>query len=152
MTLADRIVVLEYGRIAQVGTPRDLYERPANLFVAEFIGSPKMNVIPLAEAGITGPGGAVSMGVRPEHVTVAEPAGGTIEATVDVLEYLGADTFLIVDAGAAGRLTVRSDGPTDLRPGARIGLRPSAADTHWFDAEGQALRLDPVGVPEGEPA
>jgi multiple sugar transport system ATP-binding protein len=151
MTLADRIVVLEYGRIAQVGTPRELYERPANLFVAEFIGSPKMNVIPLT-AGLPGPVDAVSLGIRPEHLTVTAPGGGAIDATVDVLEYLGADTFLIVDGGAAGRLTVRSDGPTDLRPGDRIGLRPSAADTHWFDGDGLALRERAESVPEGEPA
>jgi multiple sugar transport system ATP-binding protein len=152
MTLADRIVVLEYGRIAQVGTPRELYERPANLFVAEFIGSPKMNVMPLAGTGLAGPDGAVSLGIRPEHLTVTAPGDATIEATVDVLEYLGADTFVIVDAESAGRLTVRSDGPTDLRPGERIGLKPSAADTHWFDADGLALRERAAGVPEGEPA
>jgi multiple sugar transport system ATP-binding protein len=152
MTLADRIVVLEFGRIAQVGTPRELYERPANLFVAEFIGSPKMNVIPVAEAGGPAPPGAVSMGVRPEHLRIVDPGIGALDATVDVLEYLGADTFLIVDADRAGRLTVRSDGPTDLRPGARIGLQPVEGQTHHFDADGQALREPAVGVPEGEPA
>ncbi len=152
MTLADRIVVLEYGRIAQVGTPRELYERPANLFVAEFIGSPKMNVIPLSEVGLEGPDDAVSMGIRPEHLTLGAPGSGSMDATVDVLEYLGADTFLIVDAGAAGRLTVRCDGPTDLKPGDRVGLAPSPADTHHFDGDGQALRKGARGVPQGEPA
>jgi multiple sugar transport system ATP-binding protein len=152
MTLADRIVVLEYGRIAQVGTPRELYERPANLFVAEFIGSPKMNIIALAEADLRGPDGAVSLGIRPEHLSIVGPGAGTVEATVDVLEYLGADTFLIVDAGSAGRLTVRSDGPTDLKPGDKIGLTLSERDTHHFDGDGQALREGAIGVPEGEPA
>jgi multiple sugar transport system ATP-binding protein len=94
----------------------------------------------------------VSLGIRPEHMTITGPGGGAINATVDVLEYLGADTFLIVDAGSAGRLTVRSDGPTDLRPGDRIALAPSQPDTHFFDTDGQALRQDAVGVPGGEPA
>jgi multiple sugar transport system ATP-binding protein len=152
MTLADRIVVLEYGRIAQVGTPRELYERPANLFVAEFIGSPKMNIIPVGEIGLASPDGAVSLGIRPEHMKIVAPGAGTLDATVDVLEYLGADTFLIVDAGGAGRLTVRSDGPTDLRPGAAIGLTLSAADTHHFDGDGKVLREHARGVPEGQPA
>ena len=147
MTLADRIVVLEYGRIAQVGTPRELYERPANLFVAEFIGSPKMNIVPMDAASVGGPDGAVSVGVRPEHLQIVEPGAGAIDATVDVLEYLGADTFLIVDAARSGRLTVRSDGPTDLRPGARVGLIPSGRgrDLHFFDGDGRALRANETG-------
>ncbi len=151
MTLADRIVVLEYGRIAQVGTPRELYERPANRFVAEFIGSPKMNIIPLRETGLPGPGGATSLGIRPEHLTIVRERSGEIDAAVDVLEYLGADTFLIVDAGPAGRLTIRSDGPTDLEPGDHVGLTISSADTHFFDGDGQALRAGVQGEPQSEP-
>ena len=74
MTLADRIVVLEFGKIAQVGTPRELYEKPANLFVAQFIGSPRMNVFPasaLPDASL--PENAVSVGIRPEHLKIAKP-------------------------------------------------------------------------------
>jgi ABC-type sugar transport systems, ATPase components len=72
MTLADRIVVLEAGRIAQVGSPKELYERPGNLFVAQFIGSPKMNVIPASAIGLGDRG--KDLGIRPEHITIV-PAG-----------------------------------------------------------------------------
>ncbi|RVV99285.1 ABC transporter ATP-binding protein [Mesobaculum littorinae] len=149
MTLADRIVVLEAGRIAQVGTPRELYERPANLFVAQFIGSPAMNVVEVTtgEGRYTLPGGrggawtgsaASRLGVRPEDVTIAAPGEGQLDATVDVLEYLGADTFVILDT-AVGRLTVRADGASDLRPGQEIGLVFDETRLHFFDDAGLAL-------------
>ncbi|MBR9823524.1 MAG: ABC transporter ATP-binding protein [Rhodobacteraceae bacterium] len=142
MTLADRIVVLDAGRIAQVGTPRELYERPANLFVAQFIGSPKMNILPAGTARHAAlPAGAASLGVRPEHIVVTDPDAGALSGTVDVVEYLGADTFLIVDCGAAGQITLRINGDTELRPGARIGLDFEPGKTHAFDAEGQALAV-----------
>ncbi|MBR9766779.1 MAG: ABC transporter ATP-binding protein, partial [Rhodobacteraceae bacterium] len=131
MTLADRIVVLDAGRIAQVGTPRELYERPANLFVAQFIGSPKMNILPAGTARHAAlPAGAASLGVRPEHIVVTDPDAGALSGTVDVVEYLGADTFLIVDCGAAGQITLRINGDTELRPGARIGLDFEPGKTH----------------------
>ena len=142
MTLADRIVVLEAGRIAQVGSPRELYERPANLFVAQFIGSPKMNLIALdqGDAPIPAPPEAVQTGVRPEHIHLTGPGEGTLDATVDLLEYLGADTFVIADAGPAGRITIRSDGTEELKPGARVGLAFEPERMQYFDTEGQALR------------
>src|SRR5690606_1721398 len=92
MTLADRIVVLEYGKIAQVGTPKELYQRPANLFVAQFIGSPKMNILPLnAQAGklrktdgLQIPEGAISLGVRPEHIGLTGPDGGHCAGEIEV--------------------------------------------------------------------
>ncbi|MFQ6546758.1 ABC transporter ATP-binding protein [Aestuariibius sp. 2305UL40-4] len=151
MTLADRIVVLEAGRIAQVGTPRDLYENPANLFVAQFIGSPKMNVMPCRtsggefslDGGRTGPfpgdHEAVRVGIRPEHIEVLPEGQGQCDATIDVLEYLGADTFVIADAGPLGQVTVRLLGDTDLSPGQRIGMGFAPADTHFFDAAEQAV-------------
>ena len=142
MTLADRIVVLEFGRIAQAGTPRELYERPANLFVAQFIGSPKMNVWSLADApprGLETPPGAVSVGARPEHLRLGPPGEGTLDATVDVLEYLGADSFVIADAGAAGRITVRTQETVGLRPGQAVGLALDPARAHLFDADGRAI-------------
>ena len=139
MTLADRIVVLEAGRIAQVGTPRELYKSPANLFVAQFIGSPKMNVAPLSAANaLAHPTGAVTFGIRPEHITLQD-AGGAIEGRVDVLEYLGADTFVIVECGAAGKMTVRMTGETELAPGTPVSLNFPPEDTHFFDKAGQAL-------------
>ncbi|WP_095588082.1 ABC transporter ATP-binding protein [Actibacterium ureilyticum] len=151
MTLADRIVVLEFGVIAQVGTPRELYERPANLFVAQFIGSPKMNVMDCQTDGgrftlAGGRGGAyagerpaVRLGIRPEHIGIGAPGDGIADGTVDVLEYLGADTFLIVDCGPLGRITVRADGDTPVREGARIGLIAPPERLHFFDSDDKAI-------------
>ncbi|SFP07681.1 ABC transporter ATP-binding protein [Tranquillimonas alkanivorans] len=151
MTLADRIVVLEYGTIAQAGTPRELYERPANLFVAEFIGSPAMNILPCGVSGgrVVVSGGRpvevpvtdapVRLGVRPEHLAPAAPGEGLADATVEVLEYLGADTYLIVDAGEVGRITIRVAGEPGVAVGDRIGIR-ATGPVHLFDAEGHALR------------
>ena len=95
MTLADRIVVLDFGKIAQVGTPRELYENPANLFVAQFIGSPKMNILPCTTqdgqyslqggrgGAFSGTSQAVSLGIRPEHITLATPGTGQCDGEVD---------------------------------------------------------------------
>lgn len=139
MTLADRIVVLDAGKIAQVGTPRELYERPANLFVAQFIGSPRMNVFPAQHAkGLDMPANAQDLGIRPEHISLGAPGEGHLDGTVDVLEYLGADTFLVTDCGAAGQVTVRVRGDSDLSPGDPIGLQFQEGDLHFFDAAGLA--------------
>ncbi len=140
MTLADRIVVLEFGKIAQVGTPRELYERPANLFVAQFIGSPRMNVMPAsAVTGLDVPDGAVSVGARPEHIAITEAGTGQVQGTVDVLEYLGADTFVILSCGDAGQITVRVNGNTTHRPGDRVGLTFAPEHVHAFDGQGLAV-------------
>ncbi len=150
MTLADRIVVLEFGRIAQVGSPRELYENPANLFVAQFIGSPKMNVMPCTTTGdayalegnrgggFSGDRPAAHIGIRPEHITIGAEGTGQCDGTVDVLEYLGADTFVIIDGGPLGQLTVRVIGDTKLAPGDRVGLTFDET-LHFFDADGQAI-------------
>ncbi len=152
MTLADRIVVLDGGYIAQVGTPRELYERPGNLFVAQFIGSPKMNVIPCSTSDGAysldgGRGGAYTgsvpvtqLGIRPEHISIVAEGEGQCDGTVDLLEYLGADTFVIVDAGVLGKITVRVVGNADVRVGDRVGLAFEPDLTHFFDANGQAVR------------
>ena len=152
MTLADRIVVLEGGKIAQAGPPRELYERPANLFVAQFIGSPKMNILPCRtedgfyriEDARGGPYGAdrpaTHLGIRPEHIHVRPAGQGNCDVVVDVVEYLGSDTFLIVDFGTERKLTVRLAGSTTLKPGETIGLEFPAEALHFFDAEGRAIR------------
>ncbi|GFE63951.1 ABC transporter ATP-binding protein [Litoreibacter roseus] len=141
MTLADRIVVLDAGFIAQVGTPRELYERPANLFVATFIGSPKMNILPCTDG--TGDfvlgSGDHSLGIRPEHIEVTEAGQGTCDGTVDIIEYLGADTFVIADCGALGKLTVRLRGE-DVALGQTVGLSFPDAALHFFDPSGKAMR------------
>ncbi|MFW5641896.1 MAG: ABC transporter ATP-binding protein [Roseicyclus sp.] len=148
MTPADRIVVLEFGRIAQVGTPRELYERPANLFVAQFIGSPKMNILPCATTGgrytvdgvrggaFGGDHGAVRLGIRPEHITLGRPGDGQCDGVIDMVEYLGADSFLVVECGPLGQLTVRITGQTEVRAGDAVGLVFDPAHLSFFDADG----------------
>ncbi len=143
MTLADRIVVLQAGQIEQVGAPRELYENPANLFVAQFIGSPKMNVMPTGISGLRvsdAPSGAAHLGIRPESITIGDEGTGQIDGVIDVAEYLGADTFLIVECGEAGKLTVRTDGKTHLRPGHRVGLTFDPEKLHYFAADGLTLK------------
>ena len=105
MTLADQNVVLNAGRIEQVGTPMDLYDRPETLFVATFIGSPKMNIIQGQAARAEN---ATTIGVRPEHLDVT-PDGGW-KGTVKTFEHLGNETIAYVDADV-GPLTVRLTGP-----------------------------------------
>ncbi|MBC6406608.1 MAG: ABC transporter ATP-binding protein [Rhodobacteraceae bacterium] len=141
MTLADRIVVLRSGQIAQVGSPRELYERPANLFVAQFIGSPRMNILPIEHAReAAAPARTHSMGIRPEHITLVPPDRGHVQGVVDVIEYLGADTFVVMSCGPAGQIMVRLTGGTDLAPGATSGLQFDAGATHFFDSTGEAIR------------
>jgi multiple sugar transport system ATP-binding protein len=140
MTMADRIVVLNAGRVEQYGSPLELYERPANLFVAGFIGSPKMNFVSGAPAGQHG---AATIGIRPEHLRIARAGEGGDEGwpgTVSVAEHLGSDTFLYVDAGALGLLTVRGIGEIHLKGGDRVWLSPDPARLHRFDKDGMAIR------------
>jgi multiple sugar transport system ATP-binding protein len=136
MTMADRIVVLNAGRVEQYGSPLDLYERPANLFVAGFIGSPKMNFVagPPADQH-----GAATIGIRPEHLRIAGEGEGW-PGTVSVAEHLGSDTFLYVDAGALGLLTVRGIGEIHLKSGDPVWLSPDPARLHRFDKDGMAIR------------
>ncbi|WP_075219074.1 ABC transporter ATP-binding protein [Acuticoccus yangtzensis] len=153
MTLADKIVVLQAGVIEQVGSPRELYEKPDNLFVAQFIGSPKMNVMPCrvadgrivleghAGAAAEGaPPAATQLGVRPEHVALVAPEGAEVTGTVEVSEYLGADVMLFVDCGALGVLNVRHVGDIRVKPGETVGLSFPAAHRYFFDADGKAIR------------
>jgi len=143
MTLADRIVVLKDGMIMQVGTPRELYEKPDNLFVAQFIGSPKMNVMPCKtpDGFTTMPDlakGAVKLGVRPEHIDIVKPGAGNCDGTVQVSEYLGADFFHYVDCGPLGLLTVRSSGAMPDIEGQTIGLQFQAGNLHCFNDADQS--------------
>ena len=133
MTMADKIVVLRAGYIEQVGSPLDLYREPRNLFVAGFIGSPKMNFIEGPEAQKHG---AHTIGIRPEHISVSA-SEGPWTGTVGVSEHLGSDTFFHVqDTGLAESITVRADGEVDLRHGDRIHMTPRADVIHKFDAQG----------------
>ncbi len=136
MTMADRIVVLNRGNIEQVGSPLELYNKPDSLFVAGFIGSPKMNLFSGPEAAKHN---ATTIGIRPEHMTISKTAGAW-PAKIKLAEHLGADTFLHVDAGANGMMTVRTDGEYEAHPGTDIFLTPDAKRIHRFDANGKAMR------------
>ncbi len=136
MTLADKIVVLNAGRIEQVGSPLELYKTPANQFVAGFIGSPKMNFITGAPAANRQ---AETIGVRPEHIAISRDKGEWA-GTVGVAEHLGSDTFLHIQAAALGTLTVRAPGDIAVAYGDRIFLTPDASRIHRFDAQGAALK------------
>jgi len=164
MTMADRIVVLQGGRVEQAGTPLELYDRPCNAFVAGFIGSPAMNLLPgrvvfgdggarvVTDDGLHLPlppgsapaareGTEVLYGARPEHFEIGPPdAGGGLPAEVIVVEPTGAETQVALRVGrhevlAALRERVRA------RPGEALALRPQAAHAHLFDA-GSGLRLN----------
>ena len=141
MTLANRIVVLDEGRIAQVGSPRDLYENPSNLFVAQFIGSPKMNIFSASAPGLSYPvpNGTDQLGIRPEHITLSQAGTGHVDGVVDVIEYLGSDTFIILDCGLYGRLTARINGATDFNPGDTCGLNFQNQRVHYFNDKGSSL-------------
>jgi multiple sugar transport system ATP-binding protein len=135
MTMADKIVVLNAGKIEQYGSPVELYQKPANLFVAGFIGSPRMNFITGDAAAQRG---AATIGVRPEHLAVAGDGQGW-PGKVMLAEHLGSDTFLYVDAGPMGTLTMRCVGEIGLKAGDRIALQPDLDRIYRFDAEGKAL-------------
>ncbi len=145
MTLADRIVVLRDGRIEQVGTPRELYEQPDNLFVAQFIGSPKMNVLPATtvsqslESIRIHSNGADRVGMRPEHLTVAPASAGLLRGRVVLGEYTGASSLLHVAIDGGNTLLVIHDGEMPA-PDTEVGLTIAPERLHFFDANGKAVR------------
>jgi multiple sugar transport system ATP-binding protein len=136
MTMADKIMVLNAGRIEQVGSPLELYRSPANLFVAGFIGSPKMNFV---EGAYSKRHKAHVIGVRPEHITLSKTKGEW-KGTVGVAEHLGSDTFLHVNVEGVGQMTARADGEVDFRHGEAVFLTPNEARIHRFDEGGVAQR------------
>ncbi|AZO20489.1 ABC transporter ATP-binding protein [Mesorhizobium sp. M1E.F.Ca.ET.045.02.1.1] len=135
MTMADKIVVLNAGNIEQVGSPMELYRTPKNLFVAGFIGSPKMNLIEGAPAEKYG---AKTIGIRPEHINISTTAGDW-KATVGVAEHLGSDTFLHVQTDGVGTINVRADGEVAVKHGDTVYLTPDKTKLHRFGADGKAL-------------
>jgi multiple sugar transport system ATP-binding protein len=134
MTLADKIVVLNKGRVEQVGRPLDLYNKPASLFVAGFIGSPQMNFI---EGSFAAQLGAHTVGLRPENLKVQ--ADGAIKGTLKHAEQLGNETFAYVDAGDMGEITARMDGTLALEPGGAIALAFAPEHLYRFNAEGRSI-------------
>ena len=142
MTMADKIVVLRDGVIEQVGSPLDLYRDPANLFVAGFIGSPKMNFVPGTEAGAPD---AATIGIRPEHIGLSK-TDGQWAGTVTVSEHLGSDTFLHVVVDGIGAVTVRADGEVDAHHGDRVFLTPQGDKIHRFDGDGQRMSRSAIAA------
>ena len=135
MTMADKIVVLNAGNIEQVGSPLDLYRSPRNLFVAGFIGSPRMNFVDGADAQKRG---AARIGIRPEHIAISTTAGEW-KGTVGVAEHLGSDTFLHIHTDGQGTINVRADGDVVVRNGDTVYLTPDPKRLHRFGPEGTAL-------------
>ncbi|MCP8894947.1 ABC transporter ATP-binding protein [Shinella daejeonensis] len=155
MTMADRIVVLNAGRVEQFDTPIALYDAPANRFVAGFIGSPKMNFIDATAAGPARiettaggvdianleaplPAGKLTFGIRPEHLHYDRHIG-VWSGTILVEEQLGSDAYFTVDVKALGMLTVRAVGERGYRRGDTIFLTPDPDRSHVFDEDGNAL-------------
>ncbi len=143
MTLADRVVVLRDGAIEQVGTPLELYDHPANQFVAQFIGTPQMNVVPVAQwpelgAQLHAPA-LGSVGLRPEHLAVCEPGQGQLQARVELVESLGAETLVYTrnerDVALVARQTLRSG----VHVGQVVGLQAQVEQAHCFDAQGRVV-------------
>jgi multiple sugar transport system ATP-binding protein len=132
MTMADKIVVLNRGNIEQVGSPMELYNTPNNLFVAGFIGSPRMNMITGDYAKAKG---AATAGIRPEHMTLSKESG-TWKGKVGVAEHLGADTFLHLDVEGIGMMTARASGEFGAKHGDTVYLTPDENRLHRFDDKG----------------
>jgi ABC-type sugar transport system ATPase subunit len=140
MTLADRIVVLRAGLVEQVGTPRELYERPGNLFVAQFIGSPRMNVLPVERLASlpNAPASARQVGMRPEDMRLTSPEAGLVAGRITISEYTGATSMLHVALDDGSPVLVIDDG-TGRQPDERVGLTVASEKLHFFDDAGNRV-------------
>lgn len=166
MTMSDRLVVFRSGKVQQVGTPIEVYERPANVFVARFIGSPPINFIHgRLESSTNGycftapgfslpvPDGLVEqswpteiiVGIRPEDIFL-KPAGTGIPAAVNLLEHLGSENIIFASVSEQ-MLTLKSDKDTAVRPGENVGLDVSTSALHFFDPATEQ-RLEPARLSE----
>ncbi|HVJ35047.1 MAG TPA: sn-glycerol-3-phosphate ABC transporter ATP-binding protein UgpC [Terriglobia bacterium] len=168
MTLADKIVVLNQGRIEQIGSPLELYRRPVNLFVAGFIGSPKMNFMQLPLNGIGGgaasltlpgsinlaipvtrqdvaAGSQVTLGMRPEHLKLNGAGGASalakIPAKVTLVEHLGGETYSYCQLADDSTLVVKGEGDVDVAAGEAVEISIGRDNNHLFDAEGKSLTI-----------
>ncbi|WP_256587290.1 ABC transporter ATP-binding protein [Pseudomonas sp. Irchel s3a12] len=167
MTLADKIVVLNGGHVEQVGSPRELYERPASRFVAGFLGSPRMNFLParlhapgetsLVDATVLGmttlpfdssdlaADASLSLGVRPEHLSL-KAAQGTAGVVVTGVEYLGSETYVHLDTGQDEPLICRCEVNAGWQAGDRVELQLDINKIHLFDSDGTALKRHPHAI------
>ncbi len=174
MTLADRIVVMNGGRIEQVGTPLELYHRPANLFVAGFIGSPAMNFLkgrvnsvqgkqatvvlalgPVLDVSVSSslkPGDEVTLGIRPEHILLSgEGRTGAHVLKASVVELLGSDTFIHVEEGEE-TLVIRDSSGRMARAGDTVAISLPTSACHLFDKAGRRISEDPSTQSKSAPA
>ena len=143
MSMADRVVLLNRGRIEQVGSPREIYAQPATVFAARFIGTPPMSVMALDDGAIKGckwgmrgkPSSATHVAVRPEHVTL----GGDIPAVIAESEYLGADSLVRCQIGSE-QVAVRITGQQAFEPGRTVQLAWSEETLHYFDNDGRRVQ------------
>lgn len=150
MTLADKIVVLKDGQVMQIGSPKELYAKPNSTFVAQFIGSPKMNLLPNGrydgrtvqfdesvkiEVG-TIDGKPSTLGVRPEDITLCDPEVAELRAKIEINEFHGADNNIFVDVPGLGNLNIRASGKLDLKDGQSVGLTINTSEIHYFDDNG----------------
>lgn len=167
MTLADKIVVLNGGQVEQVGSPRELYERPASRFVAGFLGSPKMNFLAVRlhacgessqvdtpflgisslpfDSSNLAAGTLLSMGVRPEHISL-KAAEGAVGIVVTGVEYLGSETYVHLEAGQDEPLICRCEVNAGWQAGDRVELQLDIDNLHLFDADGTALERHPQAI------
>jgi multiple sugar transport system ATP-binding protein len=160
MTMADRIVIMREGHIEQVGAPLDLYRNPRNLFVAGFLGSPKMNFLDgrlnevsggcaTIDIGAADPlsvpvgrmvePGPVTVGIRPEHLKLAPNGSGELVGRVDVVEQLGNSTLLYIDLGGQTQVVAEEGGECPARLGETVKLAVAPASAHLFDERGEAV-------------
>jgi multiple sugar transport system ATP-binding protein len=154
MTMGDRIAIMNAGILQQVGTPGEIYDHPANLFVAGFIGTPTMNFVPVTTSDSTAkasgfvvrlpksvPAGRGTLGFRPETLTdrIIDPAS-TLEMKVDVVERLGSDQFLYGQVGGDS-VTARVDPKLRVEPGHMVRLGLDTRTLHLFDSESELARL-----------
>jgi multiple sugar transport system ATP-binding protein len=135
MTLADRICVLRDGLVEQVGTPMELYENPNSVFVAGFIGSPKMNFISGDKAA---PYKTHTVGIRGEHINIV-PSNGVWSGTVIHTENLGADSYVYLEMGTEEPVVVRLDGANNYKSGDTVHISPMEGKVHRFDAAGKPV-------------
>ena len=159
MTLADKIVVLQSGRIEQTGAPLDIYNNPQNVFVAGFIGSPRMNLIeatanqgaegwtltapnmsvPIPNVDCLTDGAHCTFGIRPEHVSIATEGSGHTKAQVAFAEQLGGETYLYCDVEGSPQITVHQPGQLPVIKGQTLALHFALENMHLFDANGQVI-------------
>jgi multiple sugar transport system ATP-binding protein len=169
MTLADKIVVLDHGEVQQVGSPLELYHRPANLFVAGFIGSPKMNLLPVGKLGgqgddievgsldvrptsfrVDGVGVPAAeklvLGIRPQSLRLVDPDSARLPSVVDLVEHLGDESVISAKLASGASVLANVDGDVDVRPGQRIGLTFDVTKGHLFLDSGARLATSAPGA------